>query len=176
MKIQPVTEENRAKVYALLRRAFPGGYEARLVQALHDNARPLHEWVCLHIGKAIAYIAFSLAYQGENCIGLHLGPLAVAPEFQREGLAAELLTFALRQKVINSQPLFVLGELRVYRPFGFEPCRGAISPLAKGNSALLSLRTPDTTQFTLGYEAEFKTTPRSAKAAASSNAGGKQRR
>ncbi|MBE0596602.1 MAG: GNAT family N-acetyltransferase, partial [Desulfuromonadales bacterium] len=55
MKIQKVTKETQAKVYALLRRAFPGSaYEAELVQKLHENGRPLQEWVCLHTNKVIA--------------------------------------------------------------------------------------------------------------------------
>jgi putative acetyltransferase len=71
MKIQKLTEENYTKVYALLRCAFPGSeYEVELVQKLHKNGRPLHEWVCLHTNKVIAYIAFSNAYNGND-----LGPL-----------------------------------------------------------------------------------------------------
>ena len=123
MKIQKVTEENRAKVYALLRSAFPGSeYEAELVQKLHENGKPVHEWVCLHTNKVIAYIAFSNAYHGKEVCGLHLAPMAVTPDFQRQGVGAELLSFALRQEPIKSQPLFVLGEPGYYKRFGFEPC------------------------------------------------------
>jgi predicted N-acetyltransferase YhbS len=54
MKIQKVTEEPRAKVYALLRRAFSGSeYEAELVRKLHEHGKPLHEWVCIHTNKVI---------------------------------------------------------------------------------------------------------------------------
>src|SRR6266571_5377764 len=74
VKIQKVTIENRAKVYALLQRAFPR------------------------------------AYHGSDICGLHLAPMAVAPEFQKQGVGAELLRFALRQEAIKSQTLFVLGE------------------------------------------------------------------
>jgi putative acetyltransferase len=88
MKIQKLTIENRAKVYALLQRAFPGSdYEAGLVQKLHENGRPVHEWVCLHTNKVIAYLAFSHAYHGNDICGLHLAPMAVTPEFQKQGWA-----------------------------------------------------------------------------------------
>jgi putative acetyltransferase len=163
MKIQKVTEETRAKVYALLRSTFAGsGYEAELVRKLHENGRPMQEWVCLHINKAIAYIAFTNAYRGSDVCGLHLAPMAVAPEFQRQGVGSELLRFALRQEAIRSQPLFVLGEPGYYQRFGFAPCSLPICPFDKNNNHFLSLRNDTTESFTIGYEPEFKTAAKTA--------------
>lgn len=157
MKIQKVTPELHAKVYALLRGAFPGSeYQAALVQKLHENGKPLHQWVCLHVNKAIAYIAFSNAYQGKEVCGLHLAPMAVAPEFQTQGVGGELLQFALRQEAIKTQPLFVLGDPGFYKGFGFEPCSQPSSPFANKKAQFLSLRNPADTQFVVGYEPEFK--------------------
>ena len=171
MKIQKLTEENRAKVYALLRSAFPGSeYEAELVQKIHENGKPVHEWVCIHTNKVIAYIAFSNAYAGNDVCGLHLAPMAVAPDFQRQGVGSELLRFALRQEAIKSQPLFVLGEPGYYQRFGFEPCRLPICPFDTNNAHFLSMRNSITTSFVVGYEPEFKT------AAVSPNPQGKKRR
>jgi len=157
MKIQKVTIENRPKVYALLQRAFPGSdYEAGLVRALHENGRPVHEWVCLHVNKVIAYIAFSNAYHGSDICGLHLAPMAVTPEFQKQGVGAELLRFALRQETIKSRPLFVLGEPGYYQRFGFEPCDLPICPFDTNNAHFLSMRNTVTISFIVGYEPEFK--------------------
>ncbi len=165
MKIQKVTKENQAKVYALLRRAFAGSeYEAGLVQKLHDNGRPIHDWVCIHTNKAIAYIAFSNAYHGKEVCGLHLAPMAVAPDFQKQGVGSELLRFALRQEPVKSQALYVLGEPGYYRRFGFEPCRVPICPFDKNNDHFLSMRNNATTGFTVGYEPEFKTAGKPPKA------------
>lgn len=158
MKIQKPTIETRAKVYALLRSAFPGsGYEAALVQKLHESGKPIHEWVCVHTGKVIAYLAFTNAYHGGDVCGLHLAPMAVAPEFQGRGAGSELLRFALRQEAIGSQPLFVLGEPRYYSRFGFEPCSMPICPFDKNNAHFLSMRNTTVTSFIVGYEPEFKT-------------------
>jgi putative acetyltransferase len=159
MKIQKVTEENRAKVYALLRRAFPGSeYEAELVRKFHEQGKPAHEWVCIHTNKVIAYLAFSNAYHGKNVCGLHLAPMAVTPEFQRQGVGSELLRFALRQEPIKSRPLFVLGDPGYYTRFGFEPCSLPICPFDKDNAHFLCMRNTATTSFIVGYEPEFKTT------------------
>jgi len=162
MKIQKVTKETHAKVYALLRRAFPGSeYEAGLVRKLHENCRPVHEWVCIHTNKVIAYIAFTHAYHGSEICGLHLAPMAVAPEFQRQGVGSELLRFALRQEAIKSRPLFVLGESGYYKRFGFEPCGLPVCPFDKNNAHFLSMRNDTTTRFIIGYEPEFKTSAKS---------------
>lgn len=158
MKIQKLTEENRAKAYALLRCAFPGSeYEAELVQKFHENGKPLHEWVCIHVNRVIAYIAFSNAYHGNDVCGLHLAPMAVRPEFQRQGVGSELLRFALRQDAIKSKTLFVLGEPGYYKKFGFEPCSLPICPFDKDNAHFLSMRNNTSTRFIVGYEPEFRT-------------------
>jgi len=72
-------------------------------------------------------------------------------------VGSELLTFALRQEPIKSQPLFVLGEPNYYQRFGFEPCRLPICPFDKNNAHFLSLRNDTATSFIVGYEPEFQT-------------------
>ncbi|MDZ4183674.1 MAG: N-acetyltransferase [Desulfuromonadales bacterium] len=158
MKIQRLTAENRPRVYALLRLAFPESeYEARLLENLHKNGKTVHEWVSVHRNKIIAYLAFTPAYHGKNVCGLHLAPLAVTPEFQQQGVGSELLRFALRQEEIQSSPLFVLGEPGYYQKFGFAPCPQPLCPFDKINTHFLSLRNETTTGFTIGYEVEFMT-------------------
>jgi putative acetyltransferase len=80
----------------------------------------------------------------------------VKPEFQRQGIGSELLRFALRQEAIKTSTIFVLGDPRFYRKFGFAPCTMPICPFDKNNRHFLSLRNTTTSQFTVGYEAEFK--------------------
>lgn len=158
MKIQKLTVENRPKVYALLQRTFPGSsYETLLVQKFHENNRPIHEWVCIHTNKVIAYIAFSNAFHGKQVCGLHLAPLAVAPDFQKQGVGTELVQFALRQEATKLQTLFVLGEPAYYKRFGFELCSLPVCPFDEGNSHFLSMRNTAATGFVVGYEPEFKT-------------------
>lgn len=162
MKIQKVTPEHYARVYALVRAAFPkSDYEAALVQQLHANGKLIHDWVALHVNKAIGYIAFTQAYRGGEVCGLHLAPMAVAPDFQRQGVGSELLRFALRQEVIKTQPLFVLGARGYYQRFGFEPCKQPICPFDHNNAHFLSRGHQDAEAFTIGYEAEFKAAARS---------------
>lgn len=156
MKIRKLTAEDYSKVSALLRQAFPGStYEAQLVENLHTNGKAMHEWVCIHVNKFIAYIAFTNAYKGKAVCGLHLAPLAVNPEFQGQGIGSELLRFALRQEAIRERAIFVLGNPELYRKFGFEPCVMPICPFATNNAHFLGIRNDTAIQFTVGYEPEF---------------------
>ena len=156
MKIRKVTADNLAKAVGLLQAAFPGSdYEARLVQGLHEHGREIHDWVCIHTNRVIAYIGFSPAYHGREVCGLHLGPLAVNPGFQRQGVGSELLRFALNQEPVKSRPLFVLGNPGFYQRFGFSPCPMPICPFDSDNAHFLSLRNQTTEPFTVGYESEF---------------------
>jgi putative acetyltransferase len=160
MKIRTPTPEEQAKVSALLRQAFPDStYEEHLVANLHAHGKAIHEWVCIHTNMVIAYIAFTNAYQGSEVCGLHLAPLAVKPEFQGQGIGAELLRFALRQEAIREKTIFVLGDPGFYRKFGFAPCAMPICPFDTGNAHFLSLRNDTASQFTVRYEAEFAAGP-----------------
>ncbi len=156
MKIRKLTPEMYAKASALLVQAFPGSNaEVRLVENFHKNGTPVHEWVCIHINRVIAYIAFSKAYNGSEVCGLHLAPMAVKPEYQRQGIGSELLRFALRQEVIKANTIFVLGDPAFYQKFGFAPCVRPLCPFAAQKGHFLSLRNKITTPFTVGYETEF---------------------
>jgi len=156
MKIQPVTDEARPKANALLLRAFAGStYEAELVQKLHANHKPMHAWVAIHTNRAIGYIAFSNAYHGKDVVGLHLAPMAVMPEFQKQGVGSQLIRFALRQPSIKDQTLFVLGAPAFYRKFGFEPAATPICPFDKDNAHFLAMRNTASAAYVLGYEPEF---------------------
>ena len=157
MKIRKLTPENHPKVSALLRQAFPDSkYEMQLVDNLRNNKKTVHEWVCIHINRVIAYIGFSNAYNGPDVCGLHLAPLAVKPEFQNQGIGSELLRFALRQDVIKENTIFVLGDPGFYMKFGFKPCVMPVCPFDKNNAHFLSIRNNVFRKFTVGYEREFK--------------------
>ncbi len=157
MKIRQLSADNYPKVSALLRQAFPeSNNEVRLVEQLHLKKKTVHEWVCIHINRVIAYIAFTKAYNGSEVCGLHLAPLAVKPEFQNQGVGSELLRFALRQDVIRENTIFVLGDPVFYMKFGFESCTQPVCPFDTDNAHFLSIRNTASGKFTVGYESEFK--------------------
>lgn len=157
MKIRKVSDENLAKAVALLQVSFPGSeYEAQLVQKLHEQGKAIHDWVCIHTNRVIAYIGFSNAYHGTEVCGLHLGPMAVNPAFQNQGVGTELLRYALTQEPISNSTIFVLGRPEFYQRFGFTLCKMPLCPFDKNNAHFLSIRNQTTEEFTVGYESEFR--------------------
>lgn len=158
MKIRKLVPEYYSMVSALLRQAFPdSNYEVQLVDNLHKNKKPLLEWICIQNGRTVAYIAFSNAYYRAQICGLHLAPLAVHPKDQHLGIGSELLRFVLRQDTIRDSTIFVLGTPGFYKKFGFELCAMPICPFDENNAHFLSIRNNTTSQYTVGYEPEFKT-------------------
>lgn len=156
MKIRKLTPEYFAKAASLLDHAFASSkYEVQLFDKLHVHSRTLHEWVCLVRDSVVAYIGFTNAYNGKKIVGLHLGPIAVQPQMQRQGIGSELLRFALRQEVIRENTIFVLGDVKFYQKFGFEPCTIPKCPFDKGNRNFLSMRNESCEEYTVGYEKEF---------------------
>jgi putative acetyltransferase len=157
MKIRKLIPEYYSMVSALLRQAFPdSNYEEQLVDNLHKNKKPLHEWICIQNGRTVAYIAFSNAYYRAQICGLHLAPFAVHPKDQHIGIGSELLRFALRQDAIRDSTIFVWGNPGYYKKFGFELCVTPICPFDENNSHFLSIRNNTTSKYTVGYEPEFK--------------------
>lgn len=156
MKIRKLTPENYAKVTALLRQSFSGSnYEVQLIENLHKNGKDLHEWVCIHVNKVIAYIAFSNAFDGEKVCGLHLALLSVAPQNQNQGVGSELLRFSLRQDAIKTSTIFVVGDPNYFKKFGFEYCTVPKCPFDQNNTHFLSIRNSTSHQYSVGYEPEF---------------------
>ena len=157
MKIRKVAPEHHVKVSALLRKTFPGSNrEMQLVENLRKNGKIVCEWVGIHTNRVIAYVAFTKAFNNKEVCGLHLGPLAVTPEFQHQGVGTEVLRFALRQDVIKEDTVFVVGNPAFYQKFGFVLCEMPLSHLANNKALLLGIRNAATSQFKVKYEPEFR--------------------
>src|SRR4051812_28411933 len=104
----------------LLESAFGREGEARLVAAL----RPTHAWlpefsvVAAENGHPVAFALLSRVMIGAE-EGLALGPVAVAPERQKQGLGATVVRDVLRRATEARERLvLVLGDPAYYRRFG----------------------------------------------------------
>lgn len=160
MKIRkPDNEDLQRKAAAVLHRAFPNSkYEERLIQNLHAKKRTVYEWVAIHRNLVVGYVAFTYAYNGDDVVGLHLAPLAVHPDFQKTGIGTELMLFALRQKEIKDQNIFVLGKPGYYERFDFKHVAQPVCPFTKNNKNFMLRGSMSDCEFSLGYEKEFSTT------------------
>lgn len=107
--------------------AFGYDKEARLVAKLlsDETAKPLFSLLAFYKEEAVGHILFTRAYfhGQENPPMMHiLAPLAVKPEYQRQGIGGMLIEEGLRllQKA-GSNLIFVLGHKEYYPNYGFTP-------------------------------------------------------
>ena len=109
------------------RLAFPGDAEARLVRALREAGDLAISCVAEQGGQLIGHVAVSpmaLVEQPSITGYLGLGPVAVVPDHQRQGVGSVLVEMALdRCRQAAARAVFVLGEPAFYSRFGFEPAR-----------------------------------------------------
>lgn len=125
-----IRETNAEDIHDILEveeQAFGYDKEARLVAELlaDHTAEPVVSLLAFSEGKAVGHILFTRAYfdEGQNQPVMHiLAPLAVKPEYQRQGIGGMLIKAGigkLREK--GSNLVFVLGHKDYYPKYGFIP-------------------------------------------------------
>ncbi|WP_425409632.1 GNAT family N-acetyltransferase [Hyphococcus sp.] len=122
--IRKVKLEDRDAILAVLTSAFERDSEALLVENLWAEHAIQFERLAEVGGVVIGYCAFSRVTCKPALSGLllGLGPIAVAPEHQRQGVGAALIKEGLKLCRENSARLIaVLGDPGYYAAFGFEP-------------------------------------------------------
>lgn len=127
MNIRAETSEDHAAIDAVNRAAFESGEEADLVVALRQQADPCISLVAETDGEVIGHIMFSpatLSADAEIRV-MGLGPMAVTPQRQREGIGSALVRAGLEAcRQLGYEAVFVLGHAQFYPRFGFQPASG----------------------------------------------------
>jgi putative acetyltransferase len=154
--IRPATSDDLPAIQALLDQAFaPSRYESKLVESLLVGGFSIYHWVLENKRVMAAYICYSQAYRGKECIGYHLAPLAVLPEHQGKGLSRRIIRETLRQTPLRGRPIFVLGEKNYYARFGFHRVTQPRCPFEVGNHHFMALNYAGKDDFEIGYEPVF---------------------
>lgn len=123
--VRPENATDRAAIHRVNERAFGRANEAALVDALRQNAQPHISLVAVDGEDVLGHIFFSpvsiAAVDGES-IALGLGPMAVLPEYQRQGIGSRLVRCGLDACVrLGHGVVVVLGHPHFYPRFGFAP-------------------------------------------------------
>jgi putative acetyltransferase len=106
----------------LNRRAFGQDQESNIVDALRANGAALLSLVATVNDRVVGHIMYSPVTVGGNVNGAGLGPMAVVPEYQRQGVGSKLMEAGNRKlKNMGCPFIIVVGHAEYYRRFGFRP-------------------------------------------------------
>lgn len=103
--------------------AFQGPAEAKLVDLLRGAEKAVISLVAIDKQNIVGHIVFSpvtVACNPHNFQALGLAPMAVLPEYQRQGIGSTLVRHGLEECRNQGYALvFVLGHPKFYSRFGF---------------------------------------------------------
>jgi putative acetyltransferase len=121
-----IREETRADLPGIRQvnaRAFGRSHEARIVDELRSNGAALLSLVAVRDGHVVGHILYSPASIAD-VVGAALGPMAVLPEYQRQGIGSRLVATGNRILAGAGCPfIIVLGHAEFYPRFGFQPAK-----------------------------------------------------
>jgi putative acetyltransferase len=92
----------------LNRRAFGQDQESNIVDALRANAAALLSLVATLNDRVVGDIMYSPAIIAGNVTGAALGPMAVLPECQRQGIGSKLIEASNRKLKDSGCPFIVV--------------------------------------------------------------------
>ena len=127
MKIQtrPETAEDIDSIRKINAAAFETDAEARLVDDLRDSGSPHISLVTEVDAKVVGHILFSrvtLVGTGTDLKITGLAPMAVMPDYQKQGVGTALVEKGLKQCELKGyQAVVVVGYPEYYPRFGFVP-------------------------------------------------------
>jgi putative acetyltransferase len=120
-----IREEAAADIVAIRAvniRAFGQQQEANIVDTLRANGVVLLSLVATMNEQVVGHIMYSPISIGPDVAGAALAPMAVLPEYQRQGIGSNLVKSGnLRLKDAGCPAVIVVGHAEYYPRFGFVP-------------------------------------------------------
>jgi putative acetyltransferase len=122
IEIREERPDDVGAVRDLNRRAFGQDQESNIVDALRTNGAALLSLVATLNDQVAGHIMYSPVSVGGNVKGAALGPMAVLPECQRQGIGSKLIEAGNRKLKDAGCPfIIVVGHADYYPRFGFRP-------------------------------------------------------
>ena len=122
IEIREERPDDISAVREVNRRAFGQQQESNIVDALRTNGGALLSLVAMMDGRVVGHIMYSPVTLGDTVNGAALGPMAVRPEHQRQGIGTKLIETGNRKIKDAGYPfIIVVGHAEYYPRFGFRP-------------------------------------------------------
>ena len=120
IEIREERADDIAAIREVNRRAFGQDQEGNIVDALRSNGAALLSLVATLNDRVVGHIMYSPATIGD-VTGAALGPMAILPEHQRQGIGSKLVETGNQKLKVSGCPfIIVLGHPNFYPRFGFQ--------------------------------------------------------
>lgn len=123
--VRPERPRDITAIHHVNEAAFGRSDEANLVDRLREAARPFLSLVAEVDGQVVGHILFTpvtIESGPAGCKALGLAPMAVLPEYQKQGIGSMLVREGLEAcKRLGYGVAVVLGHPEYYPRFGFTP-------------------------------------------------------
>ncbi len=127
--IRAETQGDLSAIRSVNEASFGQRFEADLVDALRREADPFISLVAERDGEVVGHVCFTPVTVGEGAQSdgyVGLGPMAVAPAVQRQGVGSRLVSAGLDEcRRRGLKLVVVVGHPAYYPRFGFEPASRA---------------------------------------------------
>ena len=157
--VRSAAPTDRAAIRAVHTSAFPTALEAELVEALEREGDSIVSLVAERGGEIIGHILLSrmaVSAPGRAYRALGLGPMAVRPDAQRQGVGSALVAKALEQATAAGEELiFVVGDPAYYGRFGFSTASAAPFASPYAGPYLMALRLRDDVPLPRSGQADY---------------------
>ena len=121
IEIREERGEDLAAIRDVNKRAFDQDHEGKIVDALRSNGAALLSLVATVDDQVVGHIMYSPITIGE-VTGAALGPMAVVPEHQGQGIGSKLVQAGNQRIKDAGWPfIIVIGHANFYPRFGFTP-------------------------------------------------------
>jgi putative acetyltransferase len=122
IEIREERPDDASAIREVNKRAFGQDQEGNIVDALRTNGAVSLSLVAVVNGRIVGHIMYSPITVGGVITGAALGPMAVVPEYQRQGIGSKLVEAGNEKLQDDDCPfIIVLGHRNYYPRFGFRP-------------------------------------------------------